>query len=212
MNNIYKRRLKAIRPFVNFNYDLRKKLTPAQKGKITRYYNEIKDMTDGQHYIYRPRSKKNLKLAKTYTDSNLPDIKVAFIPTHGKAQVKFTKNQMKIKTGNVTETYLPVNKETLVINPLKAAEDAIKGRKEDAFKIQAGKYEISGTHSAELIGREIERLGNAYNSGNNSAENWLHGVKAYSFQNQADYSSYNIAKEAAKRKRTKARRKRKRKK
>lgn len=212
MNDIYSRRLKAIRPFVNFNYDLRKKLTPAQKGKITRYYNSIKDMSDGQNYVYRPRSKKNLKLAKQYTDSQLPQLKVAFIPIHGKAKVTFNNGKMKIKTGRVTETYLPIDKMLLIENPSEAAQKAIKGRKEDAFKIQAGKYEISGTQSAAFLADKIKQLGDKYNSGNHSAENWLHGVKAYSFSDQADYADYVKAKDAAKKKRIVARRKRKRKK
>ena len=60
--------MRAIRPFVKFNYDLRKKLSPQQKSKITRYFNYLSESRNDNSEIYRPRNPRNLQIAKEYAN------------------------------------------------------------------------------------------------------------------------------------------------
>jgi hypothetical protein len=60
INTIHAQRLKAIRPFIDFNYDLRKPLSKYQKAKIKTYYDEIDQLTARPNKVYRPRKKENL--------------------------------------------------------------------------------------------------------------------------------------------------------
>lgn len=92
----YNFKLKLIRPYVNFNFDLRKKLSPSEKKLITFYYNAlapslIKVSYDEKTHkpkikynkvdTYRPRKKSNLKIAASLLNKkDLPLSKLKAIP------------------------------------------------------------------------------------------------------------------------------------
>ena len=63
-SNIHVERYKAIKPFVTFKLDLRKKLTKSEKAKIRRYYNQLADKDTRFTQKYQPRNIKNVKVAQ----------------------------------------------------------------------------------------------------------------------------------------------------
>src|SRR4051812_16427516 len=95
LNGISAQRLKEIRRFVEFDYDLRKPLTKSAKSKIKRYHDEITALTNRPYQVFRPRSKQHLREAQEFAQHEqfLPKLRVAFIPTDGanKVELKFTK-------------------------------------------------------------------------------------------------------------------------
>ncbi|AUR85721.1 putative terminal protein [Vibrio phage 1.080.O._10N.286.48.A4] len=100
----YKELFKALRPFVNFNIDLRKKLSASDKRLITIYGNQFKDIYQGQNIkVFRSANKSNLKTVQDayhQTLKTLPRWKVAFVPYNGKQAPSIRVKDGIIKTYN----------------------------------------------------------------------------------------------------------------
>lgn len=199
INDEYARRLRAIRPFVNFDFDLRSKLTAAQKRKITIYYNEVEALTHRPYHVYKPKSKKRLKAAQNFAqhDKSLPGLKVAFVPVSNpdKApKIRFNKRgEMIVKTDYVSTRHIPLDPLELVKDAAGHVEQAIKSIKTaDRFQILAGKYEIPHAYGRKFIGREVAKLVVKYADAdkNNYFGNWLIGVNVLHFDNQDNVDDY----------------------
>lgn len=201
-NDIYRNRLKQIRGYVNFNYDLRKNLTPQQKRKITIYYEEISSLLKRPAAtIYRPRNKSHLKPAQKFGQhtKNLKDLKIAVIQKFDKSQrVKFTKKgKLRLTQFNVRIKHIELNQEKLAINPKGYIEKVIKPFNEKArFQINAGIHEVPNSASKSTIVSEISKLMSKYSivDKNNYWVNWLDSMKAYEFENGASVKEYLAAK------------------
>lgn len=103
-------------------FDLRKPLTPAQKGKLTRYANEARQLTSRENYLFRPRNKEHLKIAQDVAqhDSHFPGFKVAFIPwtkplnsPEKRPNLKFKGKTIVIETSNYRKQLIPFDKQKL---------------------------------------------------------------------------------------------------
>lgn len=198
---MHAQRLKAIRQYVNFDYDLRKPLSTAAKKKIKTYYDEITALTNRPYQVFRPRTRAHLQEAQAFAqhERNLPALKVAFLPTDGssKMRVKFTKRGIRAKTRNVVMTDVKLSVRQLLIDPEKHVNDRIQNNPAKQFTIQAGRYEIPQPYLPTTVARGVARLVAAYSNkdSNHYFGRWLHGLKAYEFKEQGTLQEYLIAKQ-----------------
>lgn len=189
-------RLKQIRPFVDFNYDLRKPLSSAAKKKIKKYADEIAALTNRPYQIFRPRLSKHLHEAQAFAQhgANLPGLKVAFLPTDGnnKMQLRFSKKGVTGKTKNVIMSDVRLSVRQLLRDPEGHVNARILGNPAKQFTIQAGRYEIPRPYLPESVAKAVAKFVSAYSDPeeNNYFGNWLHGLKAYQFVEQGTLGEY----------------------
>lgn len=200
-----KQRLKEIRRFVDFDYDLRKPLTPAAQRKIKRYHDEISALTNRPYQVFRPRTKAHRLQAQKFAqhETHLPGLKVAFIPTDGinRVRLKFNKRGVSAKTAHVQWEVIPLSKAGLLRDPAKEVEKRIARRPEKQFTINAGKYEIPQPYIKESLPGAVARLVAKYGeeSGLDEDNNhywghWLESVKAYKFDKQSGVQEFLLEK------------------
>lgn len=219
-NKIHAQRLKAIRPFVDFNYDLRKPLSQYQKSKIKTYYDEIKQLTARPYQSYRPRNKGRLKKAQEFAqhEKQLSGLKVAFIPVANPKQrtkISFDKSgELIAETQHVRTRFIPFDPELLILDPEQHARDVIDNSKAKRFGILAGAFEIPNSYSRSRLPTWVGKLAAAYSKAdkNNYFGNWMVGLSAHTFKEQSDFDDYRNAKNKAKQAIQKERKNRKRRK
>ena len=205
LNGIHAQRLKTIRPYINFDYDLRKPLTEYQKRKIRKYWNEIEALTARPFHVYRPRTKKHLKKAQEYAqhETHLPGLKVAFIPTSGKKpRIRFNKGgNIVVSTDHVTTRILKLDTKKLIEDPVGHVNQVVeRDPVAKRFSILCGRYEIANSYDRATVGLTVARLTARYDNtdANNFHGRWLHGLAAHHFTEQADFNEYHAAKNKAK--------------
>jgi hypothetical protein len=214
-------RLKEIRRFVSFDYDLRKPLSKYAQRKIKAYHDEITALTNRPYQVYRPRRADHLAEAQEFAqhEKRLPGLRVAFLPTDGtnKVTLRFTAKGVVSKTKHVTISDVRLSVAQLLINPEKHVNERIQGNPAKQFTVQAGRYEIPQPYLPSTIGKAVARLVSRYSeSGGVSRDDnhyfgrWLHGLKAYEFEAQAGLQEYLIEKQKAIKAGKKARKRRKR--
>lgn len=200
-----KQRLKEIRKFVDFDYDLRKPLTPSAQRKIKKYHDEISALTNRPYQVFRPRNKAHRVQAQRFAqhETHLPGLKVAFIPTDGinPVKLKFTKRGVVAKTAHVQWEIIPLSQAGLYKDAAAEVEKRIRRRKETQFTINAGKYEIPQPYIKESLPAAVAALVMRYGEAsgldeekNHHWSNWLESVKAYKFDNQHGVQEYLIGK------------------
>jgi hypothetical protein len=204
INGIHAQRLKQIRGFVNFDFDLRKPLSKYQKSKIKTYYDEINALTARPYQVYRPRNAEHLAKAQQFAqhEKRLPGLKVAFMPTDGKkVRVRFSSSgEISISSDHVTTRVIALDTDKLLRDPIGHVEARIKNRIEDSYTVLAGRYEIPVGLTKATLPRYVANLTSKYSSedANNYFGNWLHGVAAHHFTEQAEFGEYLSAKSKAK--------------
>lgn len=210
-SNIHALRLKAIRPYVKFNYDLRKPLSNYAKRKIKSYYDEYLALTARPNHIYRARNPRNLKAVQTYSGHALYNgWKVAFVPTADpKAQIRVKNGVVTVKEQYVNTKFLVFDQNELLIDPHAHTRELIESSNANRFSIRVGEngeYEIPDTYDRDVIADEVDDLWDKYasdaidNNGNITNQHpmyWLMGLAAHTFDNQSDVSAYNTAKSKA---------------
>lgn len=217
INGIHAQRLKSIRPFVNFDYDLRKPLTKSQKRTIKKYHDAIDKLQARPNKIYHPRSEKNKKEAQAFSQhpKGLPGIKVAFVPTANKdAKVTFGKDgRMILKTKHVATQDIRFDPVNLALNPKDEVKRAIQDHpRAKSFTIKADEHEIPISYDKATFSRGVIKLMDKYANAdaNNYFGNWLFGAKAHYFTDQTDFSEFQRSKDKAKKELQKKRRNKKR--
>src|SRR5690606_34316611 len=97
-----KAQIKEMRPYLKSlrDIDLRKHLTPSQKGKVTKAWKDYQALTVRPTKIYRTSNKKHLKEAKKLSQhSGNVNWDVAFVPSPDpKAQLKFKDGRAILST------------------------------------------------------------------------------------------------------------------
>lgn len=220
INGIHAQRLKAIRSFVNFDYDLRKPLTKHQKRRIKTYFDEIDALTARPYHAYRPKDKARLRTAQEYAqhEKRLPGLKVAFIPTNGveKPKIRFTKSgELIAETKHIRTRFLEFDELALIEDAKAHTNDVISQDPiAKSFTILAGRYEIPNSYSRERVGEWVAKFAEKYGNQdlNNYFGNWMVGLSAHHFKEQADFDDYRTAKINAKRELQRKRRNKKRRK
>jgi hypothetical protein len=210
---LHSARLKQIRPFVSFNYDLRKPLSEAAKRKIKRYSDEVAALTNRPYQVFRPRSPTHLYEAQAFAQhgQKLPGLKVAFLPVdtaQGKMKLRFTDRGVVGKTKYITMSDVRLSVRKLLDDPEAHVNAKIAGNPAKQFTIQAGRYEIPRPYLPESVGRAVAKLVATYSDdeSNHYFGNWLHGLKAYQFENQSELGDYLRAKQKVIRENKRARR------
>ena len=190
-------RMKALRPFVSFNYDLRKPLSPQSKAKINKYYKYVVEtqQESAQTIVYRPRRKDHLQKAKNAagTPRGLKDLKVAFVPTLGE-ETKITYNaqgEIKFKSKHVDKTFIEFDPIELVLpdaeNYVRSIMDAHDFK---TYAITFGEH-LSPGYLKETAVEQVLKLATKYDvKGKKNYKNWLFGVEGLTFKKQADAGKY----------------------
>lgn len=207
INGKYAQQLKNIRRYVDFDFDLRRKLSPAQKRKITIYHKEVKALTARPFQAYRPRTAARLNKAQQFAqhEKKLSGLKVAFIPSDGKHKARISFNdagEISAATEHVITRAIDLDKFELMEDPENYIKEKIKEQpRAKQFTVQAGRYEIPLAQSRRTIPEFVGRLAAKYadEEANNFFGNWLHGINAHTFKKQSDFSNYNNTKSKAKR-------------
>ena len=199
---LFRERVKELRPYMKKarDIDLRKSPSPAQKAAISKAFNEYTELTSRPYKVYRTKNKDRLKKAQTFArhEKGGPKFDVAFIPVADpKAKVIFKKDRMKVKTGRVTEEYLFFDLQKLADNPEREIEKTLAQNPDaKAFVVMAGKYLWNGAIQRKFVEENVMKLmaryspgGDKYNE-NNHYQNWLFGLVASEFSNQATLNEY----------------------
>lgn len=212
-SKIHAARMRAIRPYVSFNYDMRKPLTSYQKRKIKKYYDEVQGLTARSFQTYRPRNKARLAKAMQYSGQNkkLSEFKAALIPTPGqsKVKVKFNKaGRLRVESQYSSSTVVPLYIDQLLTRPDAHIAEQLASVDGNAFTIMADIHEIPQVVDRELVAREVGKLMMKYSDDekNNWFGNWLHGLRSHTFKNQSAIHEYLRDKEAARNERARERR------
>lgn len=198
-NKEYNKKLKSLRPFVNFNYDLRKPLSPQSKGKINRYYRELLKLNARENIKYKPRKKKYLKKAREITEQNrkvFQEFNTIFIPQptkENKTVIKFSKNGTPYLTNkNIVKKLYAFDKINLIKNTDKEVMRIINKLPDDdnhRFSVAVGSGESwsLGFSEKALIFEDVINMLNRYNIES------VNGIYSYKFKNEKDKINYIIS-------------------
>lgn len=189
---------------MSFDYDLRKPLSPYAKRKIKIYSDTITTLTARPNQIYRSKDPQKLRLVQSAAqhDTTLSQLRVAFIPASVPTRVRVTKEGTVImSTAHVTTRIVPISVAAIANGDKNHVKRQIASHAPDAsrFTVQAGRYEIPVSLAHERINAYLTNLVNQYNVDNgHHARDWLFGVNAHEYTNQADYTAFARAKQTAK--------------
>lgn len=198
-NLLHIERLKAIRPFVEFNFNINEikkgNLSNYDKRKIKKYFDEISRVTSRNNYVYRPRKNDRKKLAQEYSGiKNLKELKAIPIPVanpNKKPKLKFKKDRMMVESNSgITSTFTPFNKNNLIQN---FDKEIIRAANETP---NANSY-VLVTESGELLGwraasdpESLAYTANDFATIYGTSKNLFIGVKAYFYGNDKDFSKF----------------------
>lgn len=217
VNGEYSKLLKDIRSFVGFDYDLRKPLSPSQKGKITKYHNMLfgqEGLTRRAVKLYRPRNEKHLKVARSYArvPGGFSELKAIPIPAANPENTKVdfdSSGNLVIRDHHVSRRYAEFNPLEMVQNPSAEIRRAIRQLgNAKAFTVNVGNHETHGSIDRTGIENKVREIMTKYQVGNEVSladgrkrvitekqtwDKFLNGIVGYSFHNQASYAEYKIA-------------------
>lgn len=225
----YSQRLKAIRPYVSFNYDLRQPLTSGAKRRINDYYEYIQKLTIRPHQVYRARSEDVLRSVQRFAqhDKRHKFLKVAFVVNAGSERMKIRigkDGRVRGRTGNISLFEIPIDAATVArlaadddeqddpeVNSVREYIAALIDDAPEAKRYvpQAGAFEVPGSYHRKFIVDEVVKLMGRYGADKNDPDdrnshywgNWLFGINGYNFHEQADIGAYREARrQAAKKK------------
>lgn len=210
----YAQRLKDIRPFVDFNYDLRKPLSSAAKAQISKYYGYIQKLTVREHQVYRSTNKDNLRAVQRFAQHDPKKynrIKVAFVPNAGTERMKLTigkDGRVRGTTGNISQIEIPLDAEALAEHDEDGTlEEYIDSVIDDAppakrYVVQAGEFEVPSARSRNFITEYVADLMRRYDASKFNPDdknshyygNWMFGLIGYNFHAQSQLDEYRATK------------------
>jgi len=213
----YAQRLKAIRPFVDFDHDLRKPLSSAAKAQITRYYGYIQKLTVREHQVYRSSNPANLRAVQRFAQhapTGFEHLKVAFVPNAGTERLKIgfdAKGRVRAKGSYFDQIEVELDPEDLVQADEEGfAAEYIDAQIDDAaparqYVVMAGEFEVPSSRSRKFITEYVVDLMARYGADklkggeddNHHYKNWMFGIIGYNFHDQADLAEYRRAKRQA---------------
>lgn len=238
VNKEYSDKLKSIRSYVNFDYDLRKPLHANSKRKIDRYFDAIHAIQARPNKVYRSKNKQRVKEVQEFGRNGfegLPGITVGFYES-SKANpitLRFDKKGLVAKGKYFDIRYVPFRLKQLVENPDKELKRALAdpgAQGANWFRVavgEGGQYSIPSPTSRNTVANNVKRLMTQYSDVKDNGEKaanhytkWLHGLLPMTAKNQTEVAEFlrkegrikdDIANERKKaRNRAKARRNRQR--
>lgn len=218
---IYKNKVKEMRPYLKGlkTIDLRRNLSSAEKGYVTKAWNEYQDLTLRPTKIFRTKNKKKLKKIQEFSrHSGQVKFDVAFIPTsHKDAKIKIKGDNLIISSKYVDEIPILFNMRNMATDPRKEIERLIAKYPEcRQFVLHAGEYLWNGGIATTLFADKVIPLLERYSPGgagyekrgpNSYYTNWAFGMNGYISKNQKDIAQYlfeyhNVNKSNKKRRRS----------
>lgn len=182
-NNDYRRKMKELRRYVSFNYDLRKPLHSSQKAKINRYYKELKEIKNELHREYRPRNKKKLKAlvkASGFSDE-FKIVPIIESPENQEYSIGYINGEIIFQSKYEKKVFYGFNMRALAENPEKEIDRVLNKIDADLIAITYGKFESPRSNSKEFIKQDLMYLINAYQE---TYKKWLQGLFSIKFKNQ----------------------------
>ena len=164
--------MKRLRPFVNFNYDLRKnldiELSASQKNEITRYYNQVSSTYGQSTVIYRPKKSANISAAKKASGLSGSKFKAYPIasPT-GAGRVKVGKDGISIETPGGTVKTIILDMRKLVTGPRDYLEPLLK---DGPWYIVNSKYDWNASGKKKQVIATLEAVIERYGWGMEAEE------------------------------------------
>lgn len=209
VNKEYSAKMRALRSYVDFNYDLRKPLASAQKAQINRYYEALYALQARHNVIYRTKNKKRLKevqrLGRNEFD-NLPRFKVALIesPPSNPTRVRFTKKgKPRLVSKFFNMGFLDFDMRRLVKDPDSEIARVLAQSRARFFQIATGKFHSRGIFSRSRVSPRVREWmykyspsaenPNVLNSGgdlNHRFERWMHGLIEIDLRNQDEVMQF----------------------
>ena len=200
-NDALKLHVKKMRPYfgdmfkAKSGFDLRKPdtWTPAQKAKVTRYWQVIAPQAARTHKARYYKDPENLEAAVMYTQQErlLPGQKAALyaVAPGEKLTVKVTKGRVKARRNSVEVNKVYFDPDLMLEDPVQAGRDALaqlEGAK--LYKLMFGPHESRGTFKtpdsvlnamAFFIGRYGDDEYDSEDPFSHHYGNWLGGVIGY---------------------------------
>lgn len=187
----YNEMMKTIRPFVNFNYDLRKELNPNQKRRISLYFNKLAPLLDYDIQVYRPRKKKNIETAINSLPYDIPKTGLKAIPiiknNPQNGKIRIGKNGLLIKNDKTERLLVGINPLLFALSPSTETARALIGIKGDAYTFAIGLNEIMGYHFDKQ--KFIESAESVFGTYQLEA---ITGIVVYKFTKQDNFFDYLI--------------------
>lgn len=210
----YAQRLRDIRPFVDFDYDLRKPLSSAAKAQISRHWEYIQKLTVRPHRVYRSKNAENLRAVQRFAQhdpKHFPHVKVAFVPNPTKERMRITvgkDGRVRGKTKNIAQVEIPLDAEELAAADENGIlEDYIDALIDEAppakrYVVRAGAFEVPSARSREHITEYVADLMQRYGASKYDPDdkdshyyaNWMFGITGYNFEEQSDLEHYRAEK------------------
>lgn len=184
--------------------DLRKEISSAQRGAVTKAWQDYQELTSRPFKIYRTKNKRKLAQVETFAGirQGMTRFKVAFVPSpdpHSKVVFKKDKVILRTKYADISSLdfdvrELAVNFDAEIARVLSLAPNA------QQFVLLVGlhkMYQAGMTRGtvASTVRKLMERYSpgsDAYEKrGPNSAwQNWLRGLEVIETRNQGDANAY----------------------
>jgi hypothetical protein len=212
---LFKERVKLIRPYVDFDYNLthgkngalKHEPSAYAKRKVKQYAEEIAALKNRPFQVYRPRTPSHLREAQEFAQHEkfLPGIKVAFIPSDGKSHVriKFTKKGIKSTVNGITSQIVPLSERGLRGDAADYVRQRIAGNSATQYTILAGKYEIPSAYLPQSLPGVVAKLVAKYGGAEKGDSrrdakikndhhwrHWLKSVKAHKFSGEDALNDY----------------------
>lgn len=173
--NELKEKMRKLRKYVAFDYDLRKNIHPNSARKIEKYFDELNALEGLNYKSFIGKTKKQTKTAQTISALSLPQFKFAAIPKSGEIDIIFDKKgSLKIKGKTSDKTFYPFNQKSLARDPEKEIDRVINQIDEKQIMIYTGDYYYRRADDPEKIKSYCLKLINRY--GVENTREWLKGL------------------------------------
>lgn len=223
VNGDYSAKLRAIRSYVDFDYDLRRKLSSAAKRKINRYAAALQEISARSNSVYRGRDIKRVrevqKLSRNEFDT-LPGFRVAFVesPRANPVKVRISKSgKVRLVAKFFELEYIAFDPRRLAESPEDETKRAMSESPAKWFRVSTGKFSIATAYDRNVLPAEVAKLVSRYDidakdpsrlvsgkSLNHHYSRWLNGIISLEVQNQTELEDF-LRKDAADKQHRKAR-------
>lgn len=209
VNGDYSAKLRAIRRYVDFDYDLRKPLAPSQKRKIARYAEALREISARSNKVYRSQDIRRVREVQKLSRNefeNLPGFRVAFVesPEANPVKVRLTKKGKPRLVAQFFEMgFIPFNPRGLAESPEDETKRAMSQSPSKFFRVSTGKFSIATAFDRNILPGEVAKLVSRYDvdakdptklaggkSLNHHYSRWLNGVISLEVKNQSDLEDF----------------------
>jgi len=196
----YKDRVKVMRKYFDgfeasagFNLREPNNWTPAQKAKVTRYWEVMGIQVARPHVVKRFRKPERIYAAAEFSqqDRQLPGQRAVLIPVDDPTNISisFSKdNQIKVKRSGVNINKLKFNRRSFLVDPIAELRRVLTATDATVFKFMNGPHESRGVFTRGELEQRIVQIiaeygAEEYDPSDRRSrhwKNWLTGLIPYS--------------------------------